>query len=402
MLSNKTIVIGVTGGIAAYKAADLASKLTQSGAKVRVIMTKAALEFITPLTFEAITTNAVITDMFKTDAEHRINHVALAEMADVFIVAPATADVIAKIACGIADEMLLSTILATRAPIIIAPAMNTGMWDNPVTQENIEKLKKRGFHIIEPGSGRLACGTFGAGRLPDTEILIGQIKKVLGEKGDLAGKSIVVTAGGTQEPIDPVRIIGNRSSGKMGYAIAEAARDRGAKVTLITTPTALPKPTAIEIIPVETALQMKKAVDKAVKKAGVLIMAAAVADYQAAEIANNKIKKEKGGLTLKLIQTPDILSEVNGDFLKIGFAAESQNLLINARKKLEKKNLDLIVANNITEKDSGFGADTNKVTLIDKDGTAEALPLMDKRQVADKILDRVVRLSKNDKLRRSR
>jgi phosphopantothenoylcysteine decarboxylase/phosphopantothenate--cysteine ligase len=392
MLTDKIIVLGVTGGIAVYKAADLASKLTQAGAKVNVIMTKNALEFVTPLTFEAITTNAVITDMFQTTAEHRINHVALSEIADLIIIAPATANIIAKIASGLADDMLTTTVLATRKPIVLAPAMHTGMWENSITKENVDKLKNRGFHIIEPGIGRLASGGYGPGRFPDTDTIIGHIQMVLGQKGDLAGKSIIVTAGGTQEPIDPVRIISNRSSGKMGYAIAEASRDRGAKVTLITTPTALNKPIGVEIIQVDTAIEMKNAVEKAVLTADSLIMAAAVADYKVANIASQKIKKENGNLTLELIKTPDILAEVKGNFIKIGFAAESQDLIDNARRKIEKKKLDLIVANNILEENSGFGTDTNRVTLIDKQGTPEELNIMSKREVADYILDRLVRL----------
>lgn len=401
MLNKKTVVLGVTGGIAAYKAADLSSKMTQAGANVKVIMTKGALEFIKPLTFEAITTNAVIYNMFETQAEHRINHIALSEIADVIVIAPATADIIAKIACGIADEMLTTTILATKAPVILVPAMHTAMWENPITQENIAKLKSRGFFVIEPAVGRLASGGYGPGRFPDTDSIIGQIKKILGRKGDLAGKRIVVTAGGTQEPIDPVRIITNRSSGKMGYSIVEAARDRGAEVTLITTPTAIAKPVGVNIVSVETAAQMKDAVLKAVAETDALIMAAAVADYQVARVAQNKIKKEKGNLTLELINTPDILSEVKGNFLKIGFAAESQDLLENARKKLINKKLDLIVANDITDENSGFGVDTNKVTLIGKDGAPEGLPVLSKKVVADRILDRVARLLSDLRLPRA-
>jgi phosphopantothenoylcysteine decarboxylase / phosphopantothenate---cysteine ligase len=270
--------------------------------------------------------------------------------------------------------------------------MHTGMWQNEITRENVKKLEKRGINIIEPATGRLASGGYGTGRFPDTEVIIGRLKKILGKNGDLQGKSIVVTAGGTQEPIDPVRIISNRSSGKMGYAIAEAARDRGAAVTLITAPTAIPKPVGVEILSVETADQMKKAVLKAVEKTDALIMAAAVADYQVSKIAKQKIKKESGNLTLDLVHTPDILSEVEGDFIKVGFAAESQDLVANARRKVEKKKLELIVANNITEENSGFGTDTNKVILIGKDGMPEDLPLMNKREVADRILDRIVRL----------
>jgi phosphopantothenoylcysteine decarboxylase/phosphopantothenate--cysteine ligase len=390
MLNNKTIVLGVTGGIAVYKAADLASKLTQAGAAVRVIMTAHAREFVTPLTFESITTNPVITDMFQTNAEHRINHIALAEIADAIVIAPATANIIAKLAAGIADDMLTTTVLATRAPVIIAPAMHTGMWENKVTQANTARLKERGFYIIEPATGRLASGGFGAGRLPDTEIILGHISKIIGLKGDLAGQKVVVTAGGTQEPIDPVRVITNRSSGKMGYALAEAARDRGAEVTLITTPTALAGPAGLKILNVETVLQMKEAVATAVKEASVLIMAAAVSDFQVNAIALQKIKKSAKGLTLELVNAPDILAEVTGDFIKIGFAAESQELLTNAARKLKTKKADLFVANNITEANCGFGTDTNKVSLIAKDGSVEELPLLSKRAVADKVLDRVV------------
>jgi phosphopantothenoylcysteine decarboxylase / phosphopantothenate---cysteine ligase len=392
MFANKTVVLGVTGGIAAYKAADLASKLTQSGAKVRVVMTKAALEFVTPLTFEAITANSVITDMFRTDAEHRINHVALSEVADVIVIAPATADIIAKIAGGIADEMLTTTVLATRAPVVIVPAMHTGMWLNQVTQENAAKLKSRGFYIVEPAVGRLASGGYGAGRFPDTETILGHINKVLGQKGDLAGKRMVITSGGTQEPIDPVRLITNRSSGRMGYALAEAARDRGADVTLITAPTNIPRPAAVELIDVQTVSQMKAAVEKAVVQADALIMAAAVSDFQAKDVPAHKIKKENGGLTLELVKTADILSAVKGNFIKVGFAAESQDLIANARRKVKNKHLDLIVANNITEKNSGFSVDTNKVTIIDKSGETTSLPLMSKREVADKVLDRIVKM----------
>jgi phosphopantothenoylcysteine decarboxylase / phosphopantothenate---cysteine ligase len=392
MLENKSIILGVTGGIAVYKAADLASKLTQAGAKVRVIMTRNACQFVTPLTFEAITTFPVITDMFQINSEHRINHIALAEIADAVIVAPATANLLAKIAYGIADDMLTTTILATRAPVILAPAMHTAMWENAITQDNISKLKGRGFYIIEPGIGRLASGGYGAGRLPDTETLLGHLQKILGIKGDLAAQKIVVTAGGTQEPIDPVRLITNRSSGKMGYALAEAARDRGALVTLITTPTAITKPVGIETVSVETALEMQKAVNKAVRQADILIMAAAVADYQMSKISTQKIKKEGSKLTLDLVRTPDILSEVKGNFIKIGFAAESQDLLGNAKMKLAKKGLDIIVANNITEGGSGFGAEDNKVTIIERSGEVEDVPVMNKRAVADRILDKVVKL----------
>lgn len=395
MLNNKTIVLGVTGGIAAYKAADLASKLVQAGSKVRVIMTRNAQEFVAPLTFEAITSNLVVCDMFETNSEHRINHVALSEIADAIIIAPATADIMAKIAAGMADDMLTTTVLATRAPVIFAPAMHSNMYTNPVTQGNQEKLKDLGYFIIPPGTGRLASGGYGPGRLPDTEVILAYINQVLGRNGDLKGRHIVVTAGGTQEPIDPVRIISNRSSGKMGYALAEAARDRGATVTLITAPTAIEKPAGIEIVPVQTALEMKAAVDQAVSHSDALIMAAAVADYRVKQVAADKIKKAQGNLTLQLVRNPDILSEAAGDFLKIGFAAESQNLIKFAQKKLEAKHADLFVANAITAENNVFGSDNNEVTLLDRTGAPENLPVLSKREVADRILDRVVVLLKN-------
>jgi phosphopantothenoylcysteine decarboxylase/phosphopantothenate--cysteine ligase len=390
LFSGKTIVLGITGSIAAYKAADIASKLTRAGAKVEVVMTDPATKFITPLTLRNITGRPVVTSMWELASEFSIEHVALAEAADVVVVAPATANIIAHLACGMADDMLTCTVLATKAPVIIAPAMNENMLQNPVTQENIEKLKARGFVFVAPGYGYLASGKVGLGRLADTEEIIGTIKQVLGRSGDLAGRRIVVTAGGTREPVDPVRYIGNRSSGKMGYAVASAARDRGAEVRLITTVLNITETVGMEVVPVDTALEMEQAVADAVKDADALIMAAAVADYQPETTAKNKIKKEATGLTLKLVRTPDILAEVKGDFIKVGFAAESEDLIANARRKLQEKHLDLIVANDITDKDSGFGADTNKVTIIDKNGRVEGLPLMTKREVADKILNRVV------------
>ena len=390
MLANKTVVLGITGGIAAYKAADIASKLTQSGAKVEVIMTESATRFIAPLTLRNITHRPVVTDMFDMASEFSIEHVALAEAADVVAIAPATANIIAKLAVGIADDILSCTVLATKAPVIVAPSMNDNMLQNPITRDNLAKLRARGFTIVDPEYGRLASGKAGLGRLAETETIIGTIKQVLGRNGDLSGKRIVVTAGGTQEPIDPVRHISNRSSGKMGYAMAEAARDKGATVSLVTAPVSLPDPAGVEVTHVETATQMKMAVAKAVTQADALIMAAAVADYQMKTIAKTKIKKASSSLTLELIRTPDILAEVKGNFLRVGFAAESEDVVANARQKLEKKQLDLIAANDITDKDSGFDSETNKITLISRDGKTESLPLLTKREVADKILDRVV------------
>lgn len=394
MLANKTIVLGITGGIAAYKAADIASKLIQAGARVEVVMTESATKFITPLTMRNITSRQVVTDMFEVSSEYSLKHIALAETADAVVIAPATANTIAKLANGIADNMLTCTGLATSAPVIVAPAMNDVMFQNPATQANLAKLKARGFTIIEPAYGRLASGKTGWGRLADTNIIIDTIRRVINRKKDLVGKRIVVTAGGTQEPIDPVRHLGNRSSGKMGYALAVAARDRGASVILIAAPTSLPEPAGMEVIFVTTADQMKEAVTAAVKKADALIMAAAVADYRPKEFVTSKIKKETAALTLELVRTPDILNEVKGAFIKVGFAAESEDLVANARLKLEKKQLDLIVANDITSPESGFNTETNKVTIIDRKGNTDELPLLAKREVAEKVLDKVVEILK--------
>jgi len=392
MLTDKTIVLGITGSIAAYKAADIASRLTKEGARVEVVMTEAATWFIAPLALRSITGRAVVSEMFDPDSQRTLEHVALGEAADLVVIAPATASLIAKLAAGIADEMPALIVLATKAPIILAPAMNVNMYENSITQENLAKLKARGFVIVEPDYGRLASGRLGQGRLADTDKIIGAIKQVLGRRGDLAGKKLVVTAGGTQEPIDPVRHISNPSSGKMGYAIAEAARDRGAEVKLITAPVSLPQPAGVEVIPVKTTLEMQKAVAKAVTGADALIMAAAVTDYQPKATAKDKIKKDKPDLKLELVRTPDILAEVKGNFIRVGFAAESNDIVANAKKKLAGKKLDMIVANDITAADSGFGVDTNRVTIIDKKGKVEKLPLMTKREVADKILDGVVGL----------
>ena len=391
MLADKTIILGVTGSIAAYKAADVASKLTQAGARVEVVMTESATRFITPLTLSSITGRPVISSMWELTSEFNIEHVALAEAADVVAITPATANIMAHLVTGIADDMLTCTVLATKAPIVLAPAMDENMFKNPVTQENLAKLKARGFVIVGPSYGRLASGKMGQGRLAEASQILDTIKQVLGRSGDLAGRLVVVTAGGTREPIDPVRYIGNRSSGKMGYAIAEAARDRGAQVSLIAT-TVLAEPAGIDITQVETALEMKTVVAQVVKDADALIMAAAVADYRPKSFTKAKIKKESSSLTLELIRTPDILTEVKGNFIRVGFAAETEDLLANAQKKLKEKQLDLIVANNITDKESGFGVNTNKVTMIPRNGRVKDLPLLTKREVADKVLDRVVGL----------
>jgi len=392
MLRDKTIVLGVTGSIAAYKAAEIASQLTQSRAKVNVILTEEAVQFIAPVTFRAITGRPVVCEMFDLASEFSIEHVSLAKAADIVIIAPATANVIAKLATGIADDMLCCTVLATKAPVLIAPAMETNMYDNPITQDNLSKLRARDFVIVGPASGWLASGKEGLGRLADVNDIIGSIRQMLGRGGDLRGRHIVVTAGATQEPVDPVRYISNRSSGKMGYALAEAARDRGARVTLITAPTSLPEPVGINVIHVGTAREMHQAVESATPQADALIMAAAVADYRPIKAAKDKIKKGKAGLTLELEHTPDILGSVKGNFIKVGFAAESSNLVENATKKLKQKRLDFVVANDITATDSGFGTDTNRVSIIDRIGKVYRLPLLPKREVADKVLNRVAEL----------
>jgi phosphopantothenoylcysteine decarboxylase/phosphopantothenate--cysteine ligase len=330
--------------------------------------------------------------MFELASEYNEEHIALAEAADAVLIAPATANTIAKLAVGIADNMLGTVVLATGAPVVVAPAMNDVMYRSPITQLNIADLKNRGFHFIEPAYGRLASGKVGTGRLPDTQVILDALEKVLTRAGDLSGKRIVVTAGGTREPIDPVRHIGNRSSGKMGYAIAEAARDRGAEVTLITAPVALARPGGMSVIDIVTVAELKQAVIGAVTGAHALVMAAAVSDFRVAKPAAGKIKKQGGKLVLELVENEDFLPEVPDNLVKVGFAAESDNLVDNARRKLADKRLDFIIANDITAPDAGFDVDTNRVTFIGKDGAAEELPLLSKREVAEKILDRVAAL----------
>ena len=390
-LAHRNIALGVTGSIACYKAVDLASKLTQAGALVDVIMTPDARKFLAPLTFQSITHRPVVTDVFDPQSELSIDHVAIAERAHTVIVAPATANTIAKIANGFADDALTTTILATQAPLIVAPAMDAHMYDNPATQRNIETLRSMGCVIAGPASGRLASGLTGKGRLLETPDLLGCLRQTLGRDGDLAGRKIVVSAGGTQEPIDPVRVIANHSSGKMGYAIAEAARDRGAAVSLVSAPTALPDPYGIEVIPIQTALQMQAALQAECAHADALIMASAVADWRPSSISEQKVKKGKSDAwTVDLIKNPDIIAGISGERLvKVGFAAESEDLLANAESKLLSKGLHLIAANDITAEDSGFGVDTNRVILLDREGGKQSLPLMSKYAVGCAILDRV-------------
>ena len=390
-IQNKRIVLGVTGSIACYKAADLASKLVQSGALVDTVLTEAAREFISELTFKSLTHREVHTSLYSPNSNLSINHVALAESADLIIVAPATANTIAKIANGISDDVLTTTILATTAPIIIAPAMDANMFDNPATEANVTTLIGRGFFIAGPAEGRLASGLMGKGRMIEPFDIMGTASMLLGKDGDLSGKKIVVSAGGTEEAIDPVRNITNRSSGKMGYAIAEAARDRGAMVSLVAAPNHLDKPIGLSVTNIQSAEDMKKAIEDECLEADALIMAAAVADWRPLEKLDSKAKKDKSDhWSLELVKNPDIVAGINSSkLIKVGFAAESENLVENSKTKIESKNLDFIVANDITAADSGFSVDTNRVTIIHPDGTTEVLPLMSKYDVGHSILDRV-------------
>ena len=390
--TDRNIVLGVTGSIACYKALDLASKLKQAGALVDTVLSYGATNFVDPLSFRAITHRDVVTDGFDPQSEFGMDHVALARRADLIVIAPATVHCIAKLAAGLADDPLTTTVIASNAPLLIAPAMDANMYDHPATQENLAKLRDRGVIIAGPASGRLASGLTGTGRLVEPAELLGHIAAALGQEGDLAGRSIVVSAGGTWEAIDPVRAITNHSSGKMGYAVAEAARDRGASVVLVAGPTSLPDPPLVQMVKVTSAQEMSEAVLGRVAGADALIMAAAVADYRPADASPEKIKKSADALSIDLAKTVDILEAAKGDFVRVGFSAESEDLLDNAKAKLQSKGLDLIVANDITEPDSGFGADTNKVALIGRDLQVEELPLLSKYEVSNRVLDRVLEL----------
>ena len=394
-LADKHVLLGVTGSIACYKAIDLASKLTQAGALVDTVMSYGATQFVTPLAFRSITHRAVVTDTFDADSEYSHQHVTLARRAEIVVIAPATVHTIAKLAAGLADDPLTTTVIATSAPLLVAPAMDANMFDHPATQENIARLRARGVIFAGPAPGRLASGLVGMGRLLEPQELLGHISAALGREGDLSGRTVVVSAGGTMEPIDPVRVITNHSSGKMGYALAEAVRDRGGLAVLVTAATGLPSPPLVNVVPVSTAQQMCDAVLEHVKSADALIMAAAVADYRPATEAEQKIKKSAGDLSIDLTKTTDILETARGNFVKVGFSAESQNLVENAKVKVKSKNLDLMVANDITEPNSGFGADTNRVSLIDRDLNVEDLPLLSKYDVSNRILDRVAALLKS-------
>lgn len=395
MLTGKTILLGVTGGIAAYKSASLASLLVKAGAEVRVIMTENAKNFITPITFETLTGHKCITDTFDRNFEFSVEHVSLAQKADAIMIAPATANVIAKLAHGLADDMLTTTVLASKAPKIIAPAMNTGMYENPVTQDNLALLQKYGMEVVTPASGRLACGDVGAGKMPEPETLIEYIYKVCACKKDMIGMKVLVTAGPTQEALDPVRYLTNHSSGKMGYHIAKICMLRGAEVTLVSGKTALTAPMFVHTIPVTSAKDMFDAVTSHAPEMDLIIKAAAVADYRPSHIADEKVKKSDAELAIPLERTDDILKYLGehkrpGQFL-CGFSMETENMLENSQKKLQKKNLDMIVANNLKVAGAGFETDTNIVTFITPDTVTE-LPIMGKDQVAFRLIDKILEL----------
>lgn len=387
---NRNLVIGVSGGIAAYKALEIVSLLIKKGINVNVIMTESATKFVTPLSFQSLSQNMVACDMFTEPKAWEIQHISLAEKADVFLVAPATANIIGKIANGIADDMLSTTIMATKAKVIFAPAMNTNMYENPIVQDNIKKLKSFGYEFIEPAEGRLACGTTGLGKLESPEIIVDKVLMELYEKKDLLNKNVIVTAGPTIAQIDPVRFITNRSTGKMGYAIAKEARNRGANVTLISGPTSIEVPSNINVIKVSTNEEMKNEVMKRFDNADIVIKSAAVADYKPKSYSTQKIKKGHGDLVIEFTRDNDILMELGNKKEKqilVGFAAESQNLKENARLKLQKKNLDYIVANDITLSDAGFGSEDNKVIILSKEGKEIHLDKMSKEKIASNLFD---------------
>lgn len=392
-LKGKCVLLGITGGIAAYKMANVASALRKTGAEVHVIMTEHATRFIAPLTFETLTNHRCVVDTFARDFQYDVAHVSLAKKADLILIAPATANVIAKLAHGIADDMLTTTVLAARCPKLVAPAMNTGMYENPATQANLARLREYGVEVIDPACGRLACGAVGPGKMPEPQQLLEHIRRHLACKKDMAGLHLLVTAGPTREALDPVRFITNHSTGRMGYELARAAMLRGAQVTLVSGPTELEPPPFVELVRVESAAQMHDAVMAAAPAQDVIIKAAAVADYRPAHTAGEKIKKSGTDLTLELTRTPDILAELGaarrpGQFL-CGFAMETRDLLDNARAKLEKKGADMIVANSLREAGAGFGGTTNHVTLVEPTGCTE-LPLAGKDEVAHRILDRIL------------
>jgi phosphopantothenoylcysteine decarboxylase / phosphopantothenate---cysteine ligase len=386
------VVLGVTGCIGAYKACEVLRELQRRGADVRVVMTAAATRFVSPMTFEALSRRPVFHDQWAPGANGDIRHVSIADEAELLLVAPATANILGKFARGIADDALSTLYLATRAPVLVAPAMNVNMYDHPAVQENLATLRARGVSVVEPGSGYLACGWLGKGRLAEPEEIVDAAMAVLARRHDLDGETLLVTAGPTVEDIDPVRYVSNRSSGKMGYRLAEAARDRGARVILVSGPTSLAAPQGVELVPVRSAQDMQRAVAERVGPATVVIAAAAVSDFRPAETSPSKMKKSSGPVSLDLVRTPDILQglgESKGARVLVGFAAETEDLLANARKKLESKNLDLVVANDVTAEGAGFGGDTNAVVLLRRDGSRVDVSVAGKREVAERILDEV-------------
>ncbi len=393
MLKDKTVVIGVSGGIAVYKVCDVVSRLKKLGANVHVIMTKSATEFVAPLTFQSLSQNYVVSDMFEEPKTWDVEHISLAKKADVFLIAPATANVIGKIACGISDDMLSTTVMATKGKVLIAPAMNTNMYENPIVQRNIDTLKALNYDFIEPESGRLACGDMGKGKLASPENIVEAVVSALTKKQDLKGERIIITAGPTVEAIDPVRYLTNRSTGKMGYAIAKEAIERGAEVTLVSGPTKLEPPKNLKkFIKIESAQEMYEAVLDNLDENQVIIKSAAVADYKPKSYCNKKIKKNDDDLVISLDRNKDIayeIGKIKNNKILVGFAAETNDLIENAKNKVKKKNLDFIVANDLTKEGAGFGVDTNIVKIIDKDGIISEYPIMKKEEVANVILDKV-------------
>ena len=396
MLKDKTVVIGVSGGIAVYKTLDVVSRLRKLGVNVNVIMTKSATEFVTPLSFQSLSQNYVVCDMFEDPKTWDVEHISLAKRADVFLIAPATANVIGKIANGIADDMLTTTVMATKAKVLIAPAMNTNMYENPILQRNINTLKELGYNFVDPESGRLACGDTGKGKLASPETIVDEVVKLLSKGQDLKGKSIIVTAGPTVESIDPMRYITNRSTGKMGYSIAKEAIERGADVTLITGPTNLTPPQNLKkLVKIESAKDMYEAVLANLDENDVVIKSAAVADYKPKNYSNKKIKKSDDDLVIELDRNKDIAQEIGkikNNKILVGFAAETNDLIENASLKIKKKNIDFIVANDLTKEGAGFGVDTNIVKIIDKEGNITEYPKMKKEEVANIILDKIKEL----------
>ena len=399
ILKGKSVIVGVCGGIAAYKVVDVVSRLRKLGAEVDVIMTAHAEKFVTPLTFRSLSHRPVVTDMFAEPDPWDIKHISLAQKADLFIVAPATANIIGKLASGIADDMLSTTLLATKAPVLVAPAMNYNMYANPVVQKNIEKLKSLGYIFMEPETGRMAEGTSGKGRLPEPPAIVDAALEIINPERDLRGLKVLVTAGPTREPIDPVRYISNHSSGKMGYAVVSAAVRRGAEVLLISGPVSLERPAGADFIGVSSAEEMRREVMQNYQDCDVIIMVAAVADYRPSEISPLKVKKDEDTLLLKLEKNPDIakeLGKVKENRILAGFCAETDNLMENAKKKIEEKNLDLIIANDVTMEGAGFGTDTNIIKIIKRDGSITELPLMSKLSAAHRIWDEIAALRPRD------